>query len=40
VFDGDRQSGLEPTNTTYMTLAVGFAEKGDVAEVKKVRPFA
>ncbi|KAK7104135.1 leucine-rich PPR motif-containing protein, mitochondrial-like [Littorina saxatilis] len=30
-----RQTGLEPTNTTYMTLAIGFAERGEIEEVKK-----
>lgn len=30
-----RQTGLEPTNMTYTVLAMGFAEKGEIEEVKK-----
>ncbi|KAL8619576.1 hypothetical protein ACOMHN_019632 [Nucella lapillus] len=30
-----RQAGLEPTNLTYTVLAMGFAEKGEMEEVKK-----
>ncbi|XP_076463614.1 leucine-rich PPR motif-containing protein, mitochondrial-like [Babylonia areolata] len=30
-----RQTGLEPTSMTYTVLAVGFAERGEMEEVKK-----
>ncbi|KAK7483552.1 hypothetical protein BaRGS_00025226, partial [Batillaria attramentaria] len=35
ILEAMRQAGLDPTSETYLALAVGFAEMGEIEEVKK-----